>query len=381
MRRLAPGAVATMIGLVALGCSLFGPKTEHVSIAGGGVVRAMEIKIMDLEEGEEGLCPGRDYEIGIRVRTADGDTYTTWRKPPKGKKPRKAGHIDFSEFTFSLAGGEIDEHGVFHTDPDALDAAGSGYRIAAVVADDEEVSERIDLPLRLDCEMRIDASGEAGDDGEAGANGTEGAPEGGEGGVGGFGGNGGTVEVSSALVRTPFHDAAVLVRFSLDGGEMRHILADPLAPEGFVVDARGGNGGRGGDGGNGGTGGNGGKGGDGGDGGDGGSIRAHFDAGQTLLQSYMTYANSAGRGGEPGEGGGEGGRDAEGRPMLPGDPGAPGEPGEPGPVPDVRPESGAAMFPDIPERVILLVEPWIPPPGTIRPPASPTAAPGPPPQQ
>jgi hypothetical protein len=177
---------------------------------------------------------------------------------------------------------------------------------------------------------------------------------------GGFGGSAGEAEVASTIVSTPFHAAAVLVRVTPKGGAPRHFLADPASPDGFTIDCRGGDGGAGGGGGAGGMAGNGGPGGGGGDGGDGAAIRGYFDAGQLMLQSYMKYAYQGGAPGAPGRGGAPGERDAEGRPMLPGRDGSAGQPGQDGPLPDVRPEGGVNLFPDLPEGVYVLPAPWAP---------------------
>lgn len=376
------------VGLAVTGCFLFGPKTEYVSILGGGKVERVQVK---LEGAEGGICPGQEYQVVIRVQTRKGATYTTWTKPESGA-PDKAGHIDFSEFEFRLSGGKVDEMGVFLADPDALRAAGTGYRIAAAVKDDKKVNSKVSYPTRIDCSTSAVHAGERGEDGFHGVDGAEpgadgGAnlvPDGGQGGDGGFGGNGSTVEVASTLVKTPFHDVAVLIKVAPKTGGMRHYLADPTAPEGFGIDCRGGDGGNGGRGGNGATGGNGGKGGGGGLGGDGGAITGYFDAFQPVLQMYMKYLNQGGQPGEPGKGGEPGGRDAEGRPMLPGADGDPGQVGQNGPLPDVRPEAGTNLFPSLPEGVTVIQQAWVPPPtmgvdpsAPVDPDAMPPAAPAP----
>ena len=354
--------------LTVTGCFLFGPKTEYVSILGGGKVSRLQVR---LEGADDGICPGQEYQLTVRVETKKGSTYTTWAKPESGA-PDKAGHLDFSEFAFRLGGGKLDDNGIFTADLDALRAAGTGYRIGAAVKDDKKVNGKAAYPTRLDCFTAADFSGEAGEDGFPGVEGAEPgadgganlAPDGGQGGDGGFGGNGGVVEVSSTLVKTPFHDVAVLIKIAPKGGGMRHYLADPNAPEGFTIDCRGGDGGNGGVGGAGATGGNGGKGGAGGVGGDGGAITGYFDAFQSILQLYMKYINHGGKPGEPGKGGAAGDRDAEGRPMLPGVDGDPGQPGQNGPLPDVRPEGGTNLFPQLPDGVNVLTQPWVPPPAT-----------------
>lgn len=358
----------TAVALAVTGCFLFGPKTEYVSILGGGKVERVQVK---LEGAEDGICPGQEYQVAVRIQTRKGATYTTWTRPESGA-PDRAGHIDFSEFAFKLSGGKVDEMGIFRADLDALRAAGTGYRIAAAVKDDTKVNSKASYPTRIDCFTAAECAGERGEDGFPGVDGAEpgadgGAnliPDGGQGGDGGFGGNGGTVTVSSTLVKTPFHDVAVLIKVAPKTGGMRHYLADPVAAEGFSIDCRGGDGGNGGPGGAGATGGGGGKGGGGGVGGDGGAITGYFDAFQPILQMYMKYLNQGGQSGEPGKGGEPGGRDAEGRPMLPGVDGDPGQPGQRGPLPDVRPEGGANLFPSLPEGVSVLTQGWVPPPTT-----------------
>lgn len=378
-RRQVPWEALALVTVAAMfavtGCFFFGPKTEYVSILGGGKVSRLQVR---LEGAEDGICPGKEYQLTVRVETKKGSTYTTWSKPESGP-PAKAGHVDFSEFAFKFSGGKLDETGIFLADPDALRAAGTGYRVAAAVKDDTKINNKIAYPTRTDCFTSADFGGDRGEDGFAGVAGSEPgadgganlAPDGGQGGDGGFGGNGGYVEVSSALVKTPFHDVAVLIKVAPQGGGMRHYLADPTAVEGFTIDCRGGDGGDGGSGGLGATGGNGGRGGAGGVGGDGGSIKGYFGAFQPILQTYMKYLNQGGKPGEPGKGGGPGGRDAEGRPMLPGADGEPGQPGQNGPLPDVRPEGGTNLFPNLPEGVVVLTQPWVPPPATGAAPGAP----------
>jgi hypothetical protein len=349
-----PVLLATLIA--AAGC---GPGLEHVSILGGGRVEKLQVR---LEGAEQGLCPNRAYQVVLRARTADGGKFTTWQKPADGEAPVRTGHLDFSEFEFRLTGGRLDEHGLFHTDPDALVAASQPYVIAAAVRDDTRVNAKAEFPLLLDCQAGISFQGTAGEPGTTGEPGTAAAPAGGAGGDGGFGGNGGEVQVSSTLVRTLFHPVAVLVRVEPQGGTPRHFLLDPTAAAGFTVNCTGGDGGDGGPGGPGATAGDGGPGGGGGDGGDGGVIRGWFDAGQPLLQSFVKYRFEGGAGGAGGAGGEPGDRDAEGRPMLPGKAGSPGQTGRDGPLPDIRPESGAGLFPVLPEGVFVLDQPWVPPP-------------------
>jgi len=354
---------------VATGCFLFGQKKEFVSIAGGGKVVDIQVRLEDV--GDQPLCPGEDYQIGIRVRTKKGKSYTTWKRPEDGSAPDKTGHLDFSEFEFKVHGGHIEE-GMFRVDPDALVGASKGYRIAAAVKDDTKINAEASYKLKIGCAHQADFRGTTGAPGYDGAAGTEasaggdggapGIPEGGQGGDGGFGGNGGEAEVASTLVSTPEHDALVLIKVTPKGQPARHFLVDPTSEEGFTIDCRGGDGGRGGNGGPGATAGNGGRGGAGGDGGDGGIIKGYFDAGQVLLQTYVKYLVSGGAGGAAGEGGAAGGRDAEGRPMLPGRTGDPGQPGKDGPWPDVRPEGGANLFDQLPEGVAVLTNPWVPPP-------------------
>ncbi|MBW2276808.1 MAG: hypothetical protein JRF63_04905 [Deltaproteobacteria bacterium] len=83
-----------------------------------------------------------------------------------------------------------------------------------------------------------------------------------------------------------------------------------------------------------------------------------------MLQMYVKYMNHGGKPGETGKGGAPGGRDAEGRPMLPGRDGGPGQLGQNGPLPDVRPEGGTNLFPQLPDGVIVITQPWVPPPAT-----------------
>jgi hypothetical protein len=349
-------AASFAASLAIAGC---GPELDYVSIRGGGRVEAIQVRLEDVERG---LCPGKAYQLALRVKTVAGDTYTTWAKPAGDEAPVKTGHVDFSEFEFRLAGGTIDEHGMFLTDPDALVAAGQPYAIAAAVRDDTRINARVEHPLLLDCLPGVSLAGKPGEPGTAGAAGTAESPAGGPGGDGGFGGNGGEVQVASTLVRTLFHPVAVLVRVEPRGGTARHFLLDPVARQGFSVDCGGGDGGDGGHGGPGAAAGHGGPGGGGGDGGDGGVIRGYFDAGQPVLQSFIKYRYEGGAGGSGGAGGTPGERDEEGRPMLPGRPGSPGQTGADGPLPDIRPESGAALFPGLPEGVFILDQPFVPPP-------------------
>ncbi|HUT76615.1 MAG TPA: hypothetical protein VM285_02955, partial [Polyangia bacterium] len=168
----------------AAGC---GPKLDYVSIRGGGRVEAIQVR---LEGVESGLCPGKAYQLALRVKTVAGDTYTTWAKPEDGGAPVKTGHVDFSEFEFRLAGGTVDESGMFHADPDALVAAGQPYAIATAVRDDTRVNARVEYPPLLDCLPGVSLAGKPGEPGAAGAAGTVETPAGGQGGDGGFGGNG-----------------------------------------------------------------------------------------------------------------------------------------------------------------------------------------------
>jgi hypothetical protein len=338
-----------------------GPKLDYVSILGGGRVEKLQVR---LEGVEKGLCPGQAYQVALRATTVRGETLTTWQKPEGEEAPIRTGHLDFSEFEFRLSGGTVDESGMFRTDPDALVAAGQPYAIAAAVRDDTGVNGRVEYPLLLDCQPGVTLVGTAGTPGVPGTPGTEANPTGTAGGVGGFGGNGGEVQVSSTLVRTLFHPAAVLVKVEPRGGAARHFLVDPQSSQGFTIDCRGGDGGPGGEGGAGATGGCGGPGGGGGDGGAGGVIRGWFDAGQPMLQSFVKYRFEGGAGGDGGAGGAPGDRDAEGRPMLPGDTGSSGQTGADGPLPDIRPEAGTGLFPALPEGVFVLDQPWIPPPPT-----------------
>jgi hypothetical protein len=359
----------TAVTVAAGGCFLFGPKTEHASILGGGKVKQIQVR---LEGADEGVCAGQEYQLAIRVQTNKGETLTSWSKPEDGSAPVKAGHLDFSEFAFKVSGGKVDEMGIFKADPDALKAAGSGYRIAVAVEDDTKVNAKASYPTRLDCFTEAVFAGERGPDGFTGVEGAEpgvdgGAnilPGGGQGGDGGYGGNGDQVDVSSTIVRTPFHDAAVLIKVAPQAGGMRHYLADPSDAAGFTIDCRGGDGGDGGPGGPGATGGSGGRGGAGGVGGDGGVIKGYFDAYQPILQTYMKYLNQGGQPGQPGPGGEPGDRDAEGRPMLPGAVGEPGQLGRSGPLPDVRPEAGSNLFPRLPVGVKVFTVPWVPPPAS-----------------
>jgi hypothetical protein len=361
--------ISTAVMFAVTGCFLFGPKTEYVSILGGGKVKQIQVR---LEGADDGICPGQGYQVSIRVQTAKGNTYTSWVKPEEGAGLDKTGHVDFSEFAFKLRGGKVDEMGVFQADLDALRAVGTGYRIAAAVKDDTKVNAKSAYATRIDCFTEADFSGERGADGFAGSAGTSQGvdggetmvPGGGQGGDGGFGGNGGQVTVSSTIIKTPFHDAAVLIKIAPKAGGMRHYLADPVVVGGFNINCQGGDGGDGGPGGPGATGGNGGRGGAGGDGGDGGVLTGFFDAFQPILQTYMVYLNGGGAPGEPGLGGEAGERDAEGRPMLPGQAGGPGQPGRTGPLPDVRPEAGTNLFPKLPEGVTVLPQAWMPAPAT-----------------
>jgi len=333
-----------------------------------------------LEGAEGGLCPGHAYQLVITVTTAGGETVATWSAPPDGAAIDQAGFADFSEFEYKLLGGHLDERGMFVTDSDALPAAGTGYKVAAAVVDDTSVNDGASYDQKIGCTAIVDFSGADGERGYDGGEGTspdagEGSANGGQGGDGAYGGNGGEVAVTSALVRTLVHRAAVLIKVVPKDGAARHFLLDPASPDGFTVDCGGGNGGDGGAGGDGAAGGNGGRGGGGGDGGDGGVIRGFFDMGQPVLQQFMKYVRSGGAPGAPGTGGAPGDRDSEGRPMLPGGPGEPGQPGEDGPWPDVRPEDGRNLFPDLPEGVFVLDQPWVPgPPAAPDPALSP--APG-----
>jgi hypothetical protein len=259
----------------------------------------------------------------------------------------------------------------------------------------------LSFPTRLDCATSVDLRGEAGKDGAdvadgeaAGADASvpDEAPDEAAGGGfvapapagadktadglpgedGGYGTNATDAEVASTLVSTPFHPAAVLIRVKPAGRAARHFLADPASPEGFAIDCRGGDGGHGGNGGAGGVAGNGGAGGGGGDGGDGAAIRGFFDVGQMILATHMKYLFFGGEAGAPGQGGHAGERDAEGRPMLPGRDGSAGQPGQNGPLPDIRPEAGVNLFPDLPEGVYVLPAPWAP--GQPAPAAAPAPA-------
>jgi hypothetical protein len=52
--------------------------------------------------------------------------------------------------------------------------------------------------------------------------------------------------------------------------------------------------------------------------------------------------------------------------MLPGREGDPGQAGADGQWPDVRPELGTNLFPNLPEGVFVLTDPWVPPaPGGV----------------
>ena len=59
--------------------------------------------------------------------------------------------------------------------------------------------------------------------------------------------------------------------------------------------------------------------------------------------------------------------------MLPGRDGSAGQPGHDGPLPDVRPEGGVNLFPDLPEGVYVLPAPWAP--GQPAPASAPAAPP------
>jgi hypothetical protein len=390
------GAAALAALAAAVGCGAFGSGKAFASVKGGKVV-SLQIA---LEEAEGGICPGSTHQLVILATTRFGSTLTSWRPGEGGAEPVTKGHLDYAEFKAKITGGRLQPDGRFEAHPDALFSMATGYKIAIAPADTGTPVAELTVPTRLDCATSVDLRGAAGKDGAAGGDGAAPAADAsvadeaaappvaaGAGGFatpvaavgsttdglpgedGGYGTNAVDAEVASTLVSTPFHPAAVLIRVKPAGRAARHFLADPAAAEGFAIDCRGGDGGNGGDGGRGGPAGNGGPGGGGGDGGDGAAIRGFFDAGQMLLATYMKYLFFGGEAGSPGKGGAAGERDAEGRPMLPGRDGTPGQPGQNGPLPDIRPEGGVNLFPDLPEGVYVLPTPWVPGQAAAPPPA------------
>jgi hypothetical protein len=288
-----------------------------------------------------GLCPGEELQLDL------------WGTDASGKENRiKAGAWKQLQVEWDVAA--VGGKGALAMPADPRKAWGKPGSLVVQLAADPAVRAEAALPMRFDCRVEVNVSGEDGRAGERGAAGASGVDADGgdaqDGGDGGDGADGHDAEVRVVLVNEPVHGAPVLqveVKDLQDG----HAVFAAISPDDgeIGISANGGTGGPGGTGGRGGDaasnhrGGKGGDGGDGGRGGRGGRIALIVDPGAAGRTAAIRLFNSGGPGGQPG---------------LPGDPGAAyqgtagdeghaghaGQSGPAGPTPEPRSEPLAPIW-------------------------------------
>lgn len=286
-----------------------------------------------------GLCPGEQHALEVVATDSAGKT----RKVKLGRK---------EEFGVSWELGPVGPNGQLEMPLDPRAAWGKEGLVTVTLAADPTRKAELGVPLRFDCSVTVDFSGDEGDVGTNGEDGPDTKPNGTDGRAGQPGETGAVgpevhvrvTRVTEPRTQTPVLQAEIQ---RLGDDEVRWVAFSPTAGE-LVVMANGGAGGiggRGGDGGDGepgdekgvggGSGGNGGTGGNGGLGGNGGSVTVFVDASAQGQVKRIVIENGGGPGGQPGGGGsvGVGGMNNAGKP---GRMGIEGNPGAAGPAPEVQ---------------------------------------------
>jgi hypothetical protein len=290
---------------------------------------------LDLE-GRTGLCPGEAAKL---------DVFTT----VNGKESKVRGG-EWRDLALEWSLGAVGTKGELAMPARPEAAWGNPGRLLVTAA--PGVTDERFLPMRYDCALRIDLSGDAGRPGADGSGGSEESDaDGGNGQSGGDGQDGSDahdVEVRAMLVQEPVRGLEVLQVAVRDLTTGQTHTAAIAVPGGTLVVAAnggpGGDGGRGGDGGDGAAGrdgGDGAQGGDGADGGDGGAITVVVDPAANGKTLGLSVENGGGGGGAAGAGGaaGDGGSapegGSEGADGTAGADGHAGTSGRPGPPPAI----------------------------------------------
>lgn len=300
--------------------------------------------------GGDRICPREPIQLGVladarHVKRDKAKQHETWTGP--ADKGSRIGKMAFTEFAFTVDGGEVDaESGWFTPNREVLATVG-GFNLTAQYKRQKEVpAATIAVPPTYACITSGGAAGAMGSFGDGGISGGQGdagasggsdasggsggnGTAGGQGGNGGVGSAGGSITAWATLVRTPHHERLVLLSYEGDTSDI--VLVEPGT--GFVLSAIGGSGGPGGSGGSGGgggsggsagtggaggNGGNGGLGGNGGNGGPGGRITLVIDKAHPEIAEMIRLDVSGGAGGAPGSAGPGGGGGSGGSSSLEG---------------------------------------------------------------
>lgn len=282
-----------VLGLAA--CSFSG--SASVSLAPAVRMDRWDVQsiALGLRSEQAAICPREPVQLAVFAEADHRKREKHKRLETWQGKRGAIGRMSFTEFVFTIAGGDLDPStGWFTPKADMLATATSGFTFEARYKREPDVAPaRIRVAPRYDCVQWIGGSGVVGASGawgmpgNAGSSGDMGDEDsaGGSGGNGGDGGNGQpgsdggvgpNLRAHAILVRTPFHRHLVLV--AIDGDARDLVLFEPS--RGVQIVARGGAGGEGGGGGIGGAGGSGGAGNPGGRGGNGGSGGAGASGGR-----------------------------------------------------------------------------------------------------
>ncbi len=381
-----PTAARAALGTGALLATFAGGCGFFRQLAGSNTVdlEKAEVRSMavDVRKPQKTICPREDVQMAVFAEIAlEGEKqakpFETWQGRGSVNKNDK---IDFTEFAFNSAEGQIDPDGWFTPNPSVLATAGREFSIKTVYKRrPDKFTFTTTYKPDYACIKAAGKSGGGGASGGSGASGKEGAQgqsgsdkaaggPGGDGGNGGPGGNGSSgqpgpkLTVFATLVKTPFYDKLVALRI---GGDLDDLLLVPI-DQPIVLRAAGGPGGQGGSGGHGGhggrggggnpggQGGNGGAGGNGGNGGNGGPggaievvVDARFPEIARALKLDVAGGSPGGAGG-PGSAGSAGsGGYSQGQGAQPGRDGAAGTQGSGGQSGQAGPEGRASSKPGV----------------------------------
>jgi hypothetical protein len=297
-----------------------------------GVAEAKpDVVALDLVGPEAGgICPGEVHRLEIAEVDARGRE--------RRIRPNARGDL---QFDWEL--GEVSDKGDLTGPTDPRAAWGSSGVLTVSSASDPDLRAQLEIPLRYDCTVTVQAHGRDGYPGEQGPNGIPANPRGTDGQRGHPGDAGGDapeLHLRATIVPEPRTGEEVLqVEIEVLGeDELRYAAIHPGTGE-LVLSAlggRGGQGGRGGDGGDsdGATGGSGAEGGAGGIGGRGGVVRVFVDSSAVGRVRNIIVENVGGPGGAGGQPG-NAGAGGENNVARPGRPGIPGAQGPSGPAPEV----------------------------------------------
>lgn len=292
-------------------------------------------------EGKPGLCPGDFQKL---------DLFAT-----EGGKETKVKFGAWKEFAITWDIGAPSPKGGLEMPLDPESTWGKPGALSVVSSSDPKVHAEAALPVRYDCDIVLDRSGETGVTGEVGERGSTAADapggDGQDGADGGDGGDGADLEVRVFLTKEPVRGVEVLQVAVKDLGTGES-WNSAVAANGGRLEVRsfggtGGSGGAGGTGGSGATGydgGNGGDGGDGGVGGKGGQITVVVDPSAEGRLDALVLDNAGGMAGGSGASGDGGQGFDPGAPGKEGHTGHDGQPGPRGPVPAIRVEPVGALW-------------------------------------